>query len=58
MQVRMANATEEDFDLHVAGSSIAARDGGGGQWRGLAGGGIGFGLVRGGLVHGALVSLR
>jgi hypothetical protein len=30
MQVRMANATEEDFDLHVAGSGIAARNGGGG----------------------------
>ena len=47
MQVRMANATEEEFDLHVAGSSIAARNGGGGEWRRLAGGRIGFGLVNG-----------
>jgi hypothetical protein len=53
MQVRMANATEEDFDLHVAGSGISARNGGGGQWRRLVGGRIGFGLV-----HGALESLR
>ena len=43
----MANATEEDFDLHVAGSGIAARNDGGGQWRGFAGGRISFGLVDG-----------
>jgi hypothetical protein len=52
MEVGMANAAEEDFDLHVAGSGIAARNGGGGQWRGLAGGRIGFGLVDGS--HGVL----
>ncbi len=48
----MANATEEDFDLHVAGSGIAAGNGGEGQWRRLVGGRIVFGLV-----HGALVLL-
>ena len=47
MEVGVADAAEEDFDLHVAVGRIAPRDRGGGQRRGRAGGGVGFRLVHG-----------
>ena len=42
MEVGVADAAEEDLDLHVAFGRLAARDRGGGQRRGRAGGGVGF----------------
>ena len=45
VQVGVADAAEEDFDLHVVLGGIAARDRGGGKRRCCAGSGIGFGVV-------------
>ena len=42
MEIGVADAAEEDLDLHVAFGRIAPRDGGGGQRRCRTGGGIGF----------------
>ena len=47
VEVGVADAAEEDFDLHVAFGRIASRDRGGGQRRCRTGGGIGFRLVHG-----------
>jgi hypothetical protein len=41
----VADAAEEDFDLHVVCGRIASRDGGEGQWRCCTGSGKSFGLV-------------
>jgi hypothetical protein len=46
----MADAAEQDFDLHVAISWLAALDFGGSQWRCFAGGGISLRFV-GGWMH-------
>src|SRR4029077_11863702 len=45
MKVGVANATEKNFDLHVAVCWIAPRNCGRSQWRCLTGGGIGFRFV-------------
>jgi hypothetical protein len=45
VQVGVADAAEEDFDLDVVWRRVATRDGGVGQRQGGAGGGICFGLV-------------
>ena len=47
MKVGVADAAEEDLDLHVVLGRIAPRDRGGGQRRCRTGGGIGFRLVHG-----------
>ena len=52
MKVRVANAAEQNFDLHVAFRRIASRDRGGGQRRCRAGGGVSFRVVRGSM-HGS-----
>ena len=45
VKVGVADAAEENLDLHVAFGRVAAGNRGGGQRRGRAGGGVGFGLV-------------
>ena len=45
VEVGVADAAEEDFDLHVVFGGIAARDGGGGKRRSRTGNGISFGFV-------------
>ena len=45
VQVGVADAAEDDFDLNVAFGRLAARDDGGSQQRGGTGGGICFGFV-------------
>src|SRR4029077_12581269 len=45
MKVGVANATEKNFDLHVAVRWIPTRNCGRSQWRCLTGGGIGFRFV-------------
>ena len=47
MEIGVADAAEEDFDLHVAFGRIAPRDRGGGQRRCRTGGGISFCVVHG-----------
>lgn len=47
VKVGVADAAEEDFDLHVPVGGVAPRDRGALQWRGGAGGRIGFGGVHG-----------
>ena len=42
VEVGMADAAEEDLDLHVAFGRIATRDRGGGQRRSRTGRGVGF----------------
>jgi len=42
MEVGVAHAAEEDFELHIAVGRLATRDGGGGERRRGSGGGIGF----------------
>ena len=45
VEVGVADAAEEDLDLHVAVGRVAPRDRGRGQRRGRAGGGVGLRLV-------------
>ena len=45
VKVGVADAAEENFDLHVAVGRIASRDRGGGQRRCRTGGGVGFNLI-------------
>ena len=45
MQVRVTNATEKDFDLHIAVGGIASHDRRRGQQRRLTGSGIGLRFV-------------
>ena len=45
VEIGVADAAEEDFDLHVVFGWIAPRDRGGGQRRCRAGGGVGFRVV-------------
>src|SRR5215470_836873 len=45
MKIGVADATEENFDLHVALGGIASRNCRRGQWRCLTGSGIGFRLI-------------
>ena len=47
VEIGVADAAEEDFDLHVVFGRIASRDRGGGQRRCRTGGGVGFRLVHG-----------
>src|SRR6266496_761677 len=45
MQIGVADAAEENIDLHVALGRIASRDGRGSQWRCLTGSGVRFRVV-------------
>jgi energy-converting hydrogenase Eha subunit B len=47
MEIGMADAAEQDLDLHVVFGWIASRDRGGGQRRRRTGSGISFGLEHG-----------
>ena len=58
MQVGVANAAEEDFNLHVALRRIAPRDCSGGQRRFFAGGGISFRFVQVGCMVKLLLAIR
>ena len=57
MEIGVADAAEEDFDLHVAFGRIASRDRGGGQRRCRAGSGVSFRVVRS-WMHNDLISLQ
>jgi len=46
MKVGVANATKQDFDLHIALGGIASCDCRRSQWRFFTGGGIRFRFVR------------